>query len=212
MPAWADMNRAMQDFTGMQYESSDQHKDSNTSHQMRDLKDIQKLLDNICLRNPFTEDPNLRCIYSGIIADAKVNVDLAKDVGKKILTSMKGSCVKEYSFKRKLQAITLQTKTSIKIDGEQISVDSQLLFQHLVVAAMAATDSQSLFQYELRSYPPALFDSNLMMREAQKANLADAIWDQVQNDMKEPDGREQIVLDGRALIHCIPWPSYHIHI
>ena len=207
MPACADVNRAMQEFTGRRYESSDQHKYSTLSRQTQDAKDIQLLLDDLSSKNPFIEDPTLRSISSGIIAGPEVNVDKAKDVGIKILTSMNGCPVKDFSFKRKYQAITLQTKSSIKIDGEQICVDPQLLFQRLVVAAKVAPDSKSLFRYELCSYPPALFDSNMMLREAQKAVLAEALWNELDNGMKTPTGHEKIVIDGGSLIHRVFWPS-----
>ena len=35
---------------------------------------------------------------------------------------------------------------------------------------------EDVFKYELCSYPPALFDSALLLREPQKPQLADAIW------------------------------------
>ena len=55
-----------------------------------------------------------------------------------ILTSMDGRTPAEYSFKRKNQAVTLGMKSSnVKIDGDKIDIDTQLLFQRLT------TDMQS---------------------------------------------------------------------
>ena len=57
------------------------------------------------------------------------------------------------------------------------------------------------------SYPPALFDSSLLLRKANKPVLADAIWTRTKNDHAvEPTGNVHYVLDGGALLHRVPWP------
>ena len=58
---------------------------------------------------------------------------------------------------------------------------------------------EAIFKFELCSYPPALFDSSLMLLQPQKAALANA-------NVTAPQGELQFVLDGVALIHRIPWP------
>ena len=50
-------------------------------------------------------------------------------VGKAIIDDMKGQCVNEYTFRRKNQAVTMDMKSSIKIDGNTVQIDPQLLFQ-----------------------------------------------------------------------------------
>ena len=57
------------------------------------------------------------------------------------------------------------------------------------------------------SYPPALFDSSLLLREADKPTLTDAIWKICENGVPAdiPDDEIQYVLDGGALLKCIPW-------
>ncbi len=122
---------------------------------------------------------------------------------------MDGKTPAEYSFIRKNQAITHGTKSSVKIDGDQVQIDLQLLFQRLVTVVQSSGDLKSAFKYELCSYPSALFDSSLLLREADKPALADAIW----NLSKPHDPAEvsangiQYVLDGGALLQCIPWSS-----
>ena len=44
------------------------------------------------------------------------------------LNDMKGQCVMEYTFRRKNQAITMDMKSSIKIDGNTVQIDPQLSF------------------------------------------------------------------------------------
>ena len=39
-----------------------------------------------------------------------------------------------YTFKQKCQAITLASKSSLKVGKEDVQADPQLLFQHLITA------------------------------------------------------------------------------
>ena len=52
------------------------------------------------------------------------------------------------------------------------------------------------------SYPPALFDTSLMLRESQKSVLANAIWNLLPQDIP---GEVKFVLDGGSLLQRIPW-------
>ena len=67
-------------------------------------------------------------------------------------------------------------------------------------------DLEAVFKYELCSYPPALFESPLLLHEAQKPVLADAIWSLLQTpNIPDVSGQVQYVLDGGALLQRIPW-------
>lgn len=161
MPACAEMNKAMQELTGVSYNTGEQNKDMTKARQARDWKDTQTVLKYLQERNPFTSDTSLRNISTGVHAHNTVNVDTAKDVGNAILTGMKGKTVAEYTFKRNNQAVTLDTKSAVKIDGVMVQIDPQLLFQRLTIAAKRTDNLEEVFKYELCSYPPALFDSSL---------------------------------------------------
>ena len=100
---------------------------------------------------PIHSDASLRNISTGVNAHSTVSADNAGDVGNAILVSMEGKMVEEYTFKRKNQAVTLDTKCSVKIGGDVAQIDPQLLFQHLTIAAMASDCLESVFQYELCS-------------------------------------------------------------
>ena len=66
-------------------------------------------------RNPFINEE------TAVSATMDVNVDNAKQVGDRILSSMENKSVSEYSFKRKNQTVTLQDKqTSVDIETGQI--------------------------------------------------------------------------------------------
>lgn len=208
MPACAEVNRAMQELTSVKYDTSEQSKEMMKSRQKRDLKDTQTIMMALSDKSPFHDTPKLRNIMTGIHAGEDVNVDDAKAVGETVMSEMTGQGVLSYSFKRKQQAITLATKSSIKVDGQHLQVDPQLLFQRLVIASRTLENKEEAFTYELSSYPPALFDRNQQMREPQKSVLAGALWAKVSalSSATEPSGDVQYVLDGGALLHRIPWP------
>ena len=176
MPACAEVNRAMQELTGVSFNSGEQNKDMAQSRQACDWKDIQTLLSYLQERNPFSSDPTLRNICTGVHAHGTVNVDTAKVVGNAILSSMEGTTPADFTFKRSRQAITLDTKAALKIGDAAVQIDPQLLFQRLTIAAKACDEIKDIFKYELCSYPPALFDSSILLREPQKPVLANAIW------------------------------------
>ena len=77
----------------------------------------------------------------------------------------------------------------------------------LITVAQTAEELESAFKYELCSYPPALIDSSLQLREAHKPDFADAIWDLLGSDVRAdiPNDGQQYVLDGGALVKRIPW-------
>ena len=68
---------------------------------------------------------------------------------------------------------------------------------------------EAIFKFELCSYPPALFDSSLMLLQPHKPALANAIWAMTMesSDVTAPQGELQFVLDGVALIHRIRCPQ-----
>ena len=110
---------------------------------------------------------------------------------------MMGKSAISYIFKRKEQAVTLATKSSIRVEGERVQVDPQLLFQRLVIACMNSDDLGEIFKHEICSYLAALFDTPFTLRAPQKATLADTVWAQLSADGKSG----QYVLDGGALLH-----------
>ena len=164
----------MQQRTGVQYNTSEQHKDLNTARQGKDLTDSCELLEFLESRNPFSDNCSLRSIATGINAGISVNVDTAKHVGEKILTSMAQQKVLQHRFKKKDQAVTLST-SAVKLNNETIQIDPKLLFQRLITAETRNDHLEEIFQFELCRCPPAIFEARYVMRPANKPALADAI-------------------------------------
>ena len=72
---------------------------------------------------------------------------------------MVGKGVEAYTFKKSKQAVTLGLRSAIKINGESVQVDPQLLFQRLFTVGNRFDGPSSLFRYELCSIPSALFET-----------------------------------------------------
>lgn len=82
MPDCAEMNNAL--FTGVNYGTSDQHKEGGESRRSRDCRDLKTFLSFLISRSPFVEETSLRNIETGVSADKFVNVDNSKELGIKI--------------------------------------------------------------------------------------------------------------------------------
>ena len=203
-PVCAEVNNSIQQLTDVQYNTSEQHKVLTTARQGKDMRDSCELLEFLESRNPFSDNCRLRSIATGINAGISVTVDTAEEVGRNILTSMAQQNVLQHSFKKKDQAVTLST-SAVKVNNETIQIDPQLLFQRLIAAGTRNDQLEEIFQFELCSYPPAIFEAIYVMRSANKPALADAIWALVPKYVVGPTGQSQYVLDGGSLVHRIPW-------
>ena len=86
--------------------------------------------------------------------------------------------MKEFTFRKKDIVVQMNDKAGIKIDGETVKLDPQLLFQRLVCAANRSTQEiqlAQLFSYELCTHPPVLFETPRLMRAADKSALTNAM-------------------------------------
>ena len=68
MPACANINDAMQKFSGVSYETSDQHKDISKARQTRDVSDTLELISYLKEGDPFTQNNSLVNIANGMTA------------------------------------------------------------------------------------------------------------------------------------------------
>ena len=176
------------------------------TQQRQDKSVINELVTYLSQRNPFSADPSLRSITTGVVAGEDVNADKAKEVGEKVLCSMLGKTIHDHSFQKKDQVQTLASQSAVRFSEGSIQVDPQLLFQRLTVVARGGwyKNPQAFFKFETCSYPPALFDSSLLPRQASTSQcLLDNYQEQPTGG---PTGNVHFVLDGWALLHRVPWP------
>ena len=73
----------MQQLTGVQYNTSEQHRGLSMARQRKDITDSCELLEFLESRNPFSDICSLRSIATEINAVISVNVGTAKYVGEK---------------------------------------------------------------------------------------------------------------------------------
>ena len=203
-PATSEITAAMQELTMVTYETSAQHKDLSLARQVKDTADTLKILRFLESQSPFDEHDSLQNLITGETAHSSVNVDRAKEIGIAILKDMAGKRPTEYTFRKKAQSVTMNSKSSVTINKEIVHIDPQLLFQRLLIAATQTDMLAEAFTYELCGYPPALFATKTVFLPANKPQLSKAIWNAVpDNDV--PEGDVLYVLDGGALLHRLPW-------
>ena len=84
---------------------------------------------------------------TGVNATGDVGVCRAKEIGQKIMDAMIGIPVAQSTFKRSDQVTTRQLTSSVRVDGQPIHVDPELLFQRLIVASDAIDDRKASFRF-----------------------------------------------------------------
>lgn len=209
MPSCATVNQWMQSLTQTDFTTSEQHKESTQARQQRDQKDTITIIDYQSQKNPFSADEVLRSIVSGQAADTSVNVDNAKEIGQRILSSMNGQPVSDVTFKKSNRAVTMAVKSDLKIGQEAVQVDPQLLFQRLLQVARDDADRlHEIFQHELTSLPTSLFGGSGFPREANKHTLTEFLWSSEESTPASlPCENIKYILDGGSLLHRLPWPK-----
>ena len=116
--------------------------------------------------NPFSEDPTLRNIFTGVVANDDVNVHLYETVGMPIVQSMQGRPIFQISFKRKDKVKTLGDVDKIKVTQDK-SIDPALFFQRaLVVSKTGVLSPEEVIKYELSLYPATLFEAPYLLRKS----------------------------------------------
>ena len=106
MPDCAEANQAMQELTGINYNSGEQNKDMTAARQACDWKDTLTVLQYLQEWNLFSLDPSLRSISTVVHAHPTVNVDEAVAVWGMILTQMNGTTPAGYTFQKTNQVVT----------------------------------------------------------------------------------------------------------
>ena len=100
-PATAEINRAMQEFSGVKYHYNDQHKEVSSTRIERDHSDAMKMYEYLIEHNPFDFGTKLVNINTDEVAAENVNAYNAREFGECIIQRMKGCSVFDYSFRKK---------------------------------------------------------------------------------------------------------------
>lgn len=108
MADWADVNHAILQLTGVNYNTGVQNKDMADARQALDMKDTHIILNYLLVKKNFCPDPSLCSVSSGVHGHITVNVDKAKTIRNTILAKIDGQTTAEYTLKKD-QTITLST-------------------------------------------------------------------------------------------------------
>ena len=84
---------------------------------------------------------------------------------------MAGKSTDEFTFRKANQAVTLGSRSTVKIKGEHVNIDPQLLFQRLLTVRERCDDVTPQFQYEVCTYHAALFESSSLPLQPNKAEI-----------------------------------------
>ena len=91
-PTCAEYNHSLQILTSFSFLSSDQHTPTHSwstgACMTRDKQDVDNLTTFFTTYDPFSPDPTLHCIATGVVASTSANVDDAQSIGVKILDDM----------------------------------------------------------------------------------------------------------------------------
>ena len=152
------------------------------------------------------QDSTLQDIFTGISADNNdvVNCDQAEQVGFEIQRSLDNIVVKQAASKHSKQVKTLATLLpAIKVNGDTINPDPNVLFQRLIMLIDRAEDLTNCFDYELTPKPRSLFKDRLM----KKSNKAQLGRELVKNSeiLRENSENTTYVPDVGPLLHRVFW-------
>ena len=172
MPAYTEVNSAMQDLTDTYFATSEQHKAVTPARQNKDETDKKTLLGFLQDRNPFQDDTSLRNIATVITASKGVTANRAKDVGCKILGNMTGQNVVDHTFKKK-EKVMMMSAFSSNWWRKNSSGSAAPLPTFGDGCRWWARQIVDHFKYELCRHPSVMFEPNGLMRAADKPELAD---------------------------------------
>ena len=194
---------------------SAQHRDMSNARVKNDALHMEKFLNFLKSHNPFStpDGKSLVNISTGLIADERVNVERADEIGRKIQSSITGRSIGNMSFKRSEQVVTFSVmKKGVSIaPGEKIHVSTAELSQRLIaIASLSQQPDPNLYSYELSSVAPAIFTDDGVMRKTQKSQLGKYLTE-LSSDIcvksVTPMESKINVIDGCAVLQQLPWPK-----
>lgn len=204
-----DVMEAVEKFSGVTFDKSYQHKDSQDARKNADAKAVMALQKFLELHTPFSEDiKGLVSISTGIVADENVDCIKAFEKGISTLHSIEGQNFADLKLSKKHAVITLdKVNKTVVVDNAVISISTDLIFQRACLVYMNNSYSneqfEDLFSYELATYPVALFDAK-GLRKNTKSDLYD-FFEEYQIDLNKTD--YQYVIDGGMLLQKVPWKT-----
>lgn len=203
MSATHDICVSLEEFCGVLFSSSEQHKDFGEAHRTKDAADIAKLTEWFNTNHPFPEIGDIMSIATGVVGDETVTCYDAVKVGKEAMSKMVNLPFSDIKLSRKDRALPLSSvSSSIRIQDEKVPVNPLLLFQRISIAKKTDEDLKTYMKYELAPFPLALFSENRIMRKSKKSVIY-TLFHPTDKDVRLSN--YDIVIDGGFLIHKVIW-------
>lgn len=202
LPATTEVCNSLEEFVGVQAESSEQHKDLRLSSIKLDDEHPNKFIQWLEDHPPFSEVDAIMSIATGVTGGLKTNCYDAYNIGmngiQRIINNNFGtvSLTKEH----KVKSLTSESLT-VKIQGQKLVIDSNFLFQRMLQSKPTEQQLEHYFHYELSPYPQSLFDETKM----RKSTLKFDIFDKMEAEYTIRQGEECFVVDGEWLLRTYVW-------
>lgn len=198
-----DVCNEVEEFCNSSFNTSEQHVDARESRIARDNSDVKKLSAFLEKHNPFPESIHVMSFFSTIVGGSSINCHKAYEVGMRAAKSIIGNTFGSIKFQRKTKVLSLKTvNSSIKVNGEKITINPLLLFQRISLQIKNIDDMRDNLKYELAPFPLALFTDNGF-----KKNSKSDFYKCFIHTNELPNSNKTIVnvIDGGFLLHKVIW-------
>ena len=224
-PVICALDKKMKEMTGVEQRNSEQgsvkpvrqESPSRIKSDEEHIGLIEKFFTERLLFDPAM--PNRESVMnlaSGLIGPPEVTVNVAREVGVKIIKSMKGHNPLNLKILKLSLAVQIPSSNSKKVAGANVAsalitqIDTQLLFQRALNFANdgdSDTSLEEVLEHELFPVSLPIFDKNGFMRSPVQADLATYL---IGDERKDYDGmiketENNVVFDGGALLHRVGW-------
>ena len=146
----------------------------------------------------------------GVIADQRVNVDNALEIGESIQNQFTGKKFGEIKCLKKDQVKTfaIMRKSVVSKDVEMF-ISSNELYQRLIASTCTGQLDPRIFEFKLAAVPSSMFHDDRTMRKSNKSDLMNYICDFTPWCIYTGDIIKSVttIFDGCALLHQITWPK-----
>lgn len=194
----------IESYCSVSFETSDQHHGLKDAKILRDNKDCTKMYEWLQEHLPFTQNPHLYSLSTGVVADSRVDCHIAWDKGMKGITR----AVDNFNFgnvrfqrKDRVQPLSIMNN-GMKIENDVFPTNPITLFQRISVAKSSDDELEQFLSHDLGPYSFSLFDNGL--QKGTKSNLYKIF---VPVEQKSFHDQVQYVVDGGFLLHKVVWPE-----
>ena len=196
-------------FSGVHFNTTDQHKDLRPTSTARDGIHYTSFKDYLAQHSPFIYKgeymDRLVCISTGIVDPATANADRANKPGELAANQHTGKNYANVKLERNDKVISIGVATNgAEVRGCQVEIGPLSLFLRATCVLRRRDGMKVHLTYEFSKHPSSLFDS-VVMRKSNSSVLANALKSYV-----NPVHAIQYALhvaDGGHLLHSVMWPK-----